>query len=349
MTTDDKHENNIVSTPYDDVFRTMMNDCIHLVIPVINEIFGKNYTGKERIITHPNEHFINQQDGVEQKRITDSAFTIVSGRNEDKYIFECQSTADDTLLVRIFEYITQEALDSSKVVNYQLTVTIPNAAVLFLRSNRNTPNSMNIVINTPGGSVNFDVLVMKIKSYSLAQIFEKDLYFLLPFYIFRLEKNFSKYDSSPAELEKLKREYVDFMTRLEQAVKDGKIFTYDRRTILEMSKKVLENIAVKYNNIEKEVNVIMGGRVLDYEGRSIFYGGLAEGYAEGRMEGHTEGRVQGHAEGLAEGHAEGRAEGLAEGKLKEKFDTAKRLRNAGMTDKQIHQFTNLPLNDIRNL
>ena len=96
-----------------------------------------------------------------------------------------------------------------------------------------------------------------------------------------------------------------------------------------MLKTYCSNIAVKYNNIEKEVNVIMGGRVLDYEGRSIFYGGLAEGYAEGRMEGH--------------------AEGLAEGKLKEKFDTAKRLRNAGMTDKQIHQFTNLPLNDIRNL
>ena len=49
---------------------------------------------------------------------------------------------------------------------------------------------MNIVINTPGGSVNFDVPVMKINSYSLGQIFERDLYFLLPFYIFNLEKNF---------------------------------------------------------------------------------------------------------------------------------------------------------------
>ncbi|MBQ9595090.1 MAG: hypothetical protein IJR35_04455 [Synergistaceae bacterium] len=369
MAIDNIYENNIVSTPYDDAFRTMMNDCIHLLIPVINEIFGKNYTGKERIITHPNEHFINQQDGAEQKRITDSSFTIVSGSHEDKYIFECQSTADDTLLIRIFEYITQEALDSGKVANYQLTVTIPNAAILFLRSSRNTPNSMNIVINTPGGSVNFDVPVIKIKSYSLAQIFEKDLYFLLPFYIFKLEKNFSKYESNPAELEKLKREYADFMTRLEQAVEDGKIFTHDRRTILEMSKKVLENIAAKYNNIEKEVKGIMGGRVLNYEGQSIFYEGIAQGRAEGRLQGHAEGRIQGHAEGRLQGHAEGRiqghaegrlqghaegriqgrAEGRKEGKQEEKFDIARRLRDAGMTDKQIHQFTNLSLNDIRNL
>ena len=278
-------DSNIVPTPYDDAFRTMMNDCIQLLIPVINEIFGKNYSGKEKIITHPNEHFINQQDGKEQKRITDSSFSIISENNEeDKYIFECQSTADDTLIIRIFEYITQEALDSGKITNYQLIVTIPNAAVLFLRSNKNTPNAMNIVINTPGGSVNFNVPVMKVNSYSLAQIFERDLYFLLPFYIFNLEKNFSKYENDPAELDKLKREYSDFMIRLEKAVKDGKIFTHDRRTILEMSKKVLENIAAKYQNIQQEVKEIMGGRVLDYEGRSIFYDGIAVGEERGRSE-----------------------------------------------------------------
>ena len=275
---------NTVPTPYDDAFRTMMNDCIQLLIPVINEIFGKHYTGKEKIIPHPNEHFINQQDGKEQKRITDSSFSIISGHHEDKYIFECQSTADDTLLIRIFEYITQEALDSGTILKHQLIVTIPNAAVLFLRTKKDTPDAMNIIINTPGGSVNFDVPIMKVNHYSLAQIFDRDLYFLLPFYIFNLEKNFSKYENDPAELEKLKREYANFMARLEQAVKDGKIFTHDRRTILEMSKKVLENIAAKYDNIQKEVKEIMGGRVLDYEGRSIFYDGIAVGEERGRSE-----------------------------------------------------------------
>lgn len=226
-----------------------MNDCTQLLIPVINEIFGKNYTGKERIIIHPNEHFINQQDGKEQKRITDSSFSIISGHHKDKYIFECQSTADDTLLIRIFEYITQEALDSGKILKHQLIVTIPNAAILFLRTKKDSPDTMNIVINTPGGSVKFDVPIMKVNHYSLAQIFEKDLYFLLPFYIFNLEKNFSKYESNLAELEKLKRVYTDFMLCLEQAVKNGKIFTHDRRTILEMSKKVLESLQRKSQGV----------------------------------------------------------------------------------------------------
>ena len=156
----------------------------------------------KKIVFHPNEHFINQQDGNEQKRITDSSFSIISADNsEDKYIFECQSSKDATMLIRIFEYITQEALDSGKIDNYQLTVTIPNAAILFLRSNKNTPNAMNIVINTPGGSVSFNVPVLKVQSYSLEQIFDKNLLFLLPFYIFNLEKNWTQW-SGVTELEK---------------------------------------------------------------------------------------------------------------------------------------------------
>ena len=213
------------------------------------------------------------------------------------------------MLVRIFEYITQEALDSGKILKHKLIVSIPNAAVLFLRTKKDTPDAMNIV-NTPGGTVDFDVPIMKVNSYSLAQIFEKDLYFLLPFYIFNLEKNFSKYEHDPAELEKLRREYVDFMTRLELAVLNRKIFTHDRRTILEMSKKVLENIAVKYDNIQKEVKDIMGGRVLDYEGRSIFYDGVERGRQE------------------------------------EKFDTARRLREMGMNDNDILRATNISFDDL---
>ncbi len=48
------------STPYDDVFRTLVNDCSKLVIPLINEAFGEHYSGDEEIRFSPNEHFLNQ-------------------------------------------------------------------------------------------------------------------------------------------------------------------------------------------------------------------------------------------------------------------------------------------------
>lgn len=38
------------NTPYDDVFRTLLNDCKQLAIPIINEAFYEKYTGDEDII-----------------------------------------------------------------------------------------------------------------------------------------------------------------------------------------------------------------------------------------------------------------------------------------------------------
>lgn len=47
---------------YDGAFRTILNDCRQMIIPVINEIFKEDYTGNEIIEFHPNEHFIEQID-----------------------------------------------------------------------------------------------------------------------------------------------------------------------------------------------------------------------------------------------------------------------------------------------
>lgn len=57
----------MISTPYDDVFRTLLNDCPKLIIPIINEIFKEHYSGTEEIQFFPNEHFLNKQDGKEEE------------------------------------------------------------------------------------------------------------------------------------------------------------------------------------------------------------------------------------------------------------------------------------------
>ena len=71
------------STPYDDAFRTLTVDCPRLLISVINEVFDKHYTGDEEIVFHPNEHFMDQQDGAQDKIITDSSFSIIGETEEN--------------------------------------------------------------------------------------------------------------------------------------------------------------------------------------------------------------------------------------------------------------------------
>ena len=65
----------ISQTAYDDAFRTLLNDCSELIIPVVNEVFGEHYTGKEKIIFGVNEHFFSQDVDNVKKIITDSSFS----------------------------------------------------------------------------------------------------------------------------------------------------------------------------------------------------------------------------------------------------------------------------------
>ena len=173
---------------YDGAFRTILNDCRQMIIPVINEIFGEDYIGNEKIEFHPNEHFIDQQDEADQKRITDTNFTIF-GKIKKKYHLECESSLPDgRMTIRLFEYDAQIALDESEIINETLTVTFPNTAVLYLRTYKKTPDKMRYVIKTPGGTVEYDVPIMKVQEYTLEDIFSKGLLLLIPFYIFHMKR-----------------------------------------------------------------------------------------------------------------------------------------------------------------
>ena len=80
-----------MATIYVGVFRTILNDCRKLLIPVLNEIFGETYTGDEEIRFVPNEHFIDQQNEADRERITDTNFTVY-GKEPKKYHLECESS-----------------------------------------------------------------------------------------------------------------------------------------------------------------------------------------------------------------------------------------------------------------
>ncbi len=273
---------------YDGAFRTILNDCRKLIIPVINEIFGENYTGDEEIQFLPNEHFLDQQDGADRERITDTNLRII-GKETKKYHIECESgLPDGKITVRLFEYDAQIALDEGTVMKETLTVTFPNTAVLYLRTYQKTPDKMKYVIVTPGGTVQYDVPIMKVQSYSLDDIFEKNLLMLLPFYIFSHEKNFDIYNTDEQKLEELKGEYQVILDRLQKLEQQEAIGAFDKRTIIELSGDVIQEIAQKYENVRKGVGDMMGGALIETEARTILQQGIQQGKIQGKIQGINE-------------------------------------------------------------
>ncbi|MCI8984180.1 MAG: hypothetical protein HFG78_17690, partial [Hungatella sp.] len=253
----------------DGAFRTILNDCRKLIIPVINEIFGETYTGEEEIRFFPNEHFLDQQDEADKERITDTNFTVF-GKTPKKYHVECESSLPDgKITIRLFEYDAQIALDEGEVTEETLTVTFPNTAVLYLRTYKKTPDKMKYVLVTPGGTVQYDVPIMKVQTYSLDDIFEKGLLMLIPFYIFSHEKDLPEYNSNEQKLAELKAEYQEILERLDKLERQGVIGAFDKRTIIDLSGDVIHEIARKYKNVRKGVGDMMRGKLIETSARRL--------------------------------------------------------------------------------
>lgn len=290
----------LVNTPYDDVFRTMTNDCKSLLIPMVNEAFGEHYSGKEEISFHPNEHFLNRQDGAEEERITDTCFSI-KGSSIKKYHLECQSSTDSSMLVRMFEYDAQIALDDGEVKENELIVSFPNSAILYLRCSETTPDTLYVRIQTPNGELKYPVPVMKVKYYTLEELFDKKLLFLIPFYIFTHESRFAAYEKNENGLKDLVKEYEKIRARLEELSKSGEITEYLMCTILDMSKKVMEHITKNHQKVWEGVKSVMVGRVLEYEAKTILNQGISQGISLGKQQGISLGKLESYIEMIRDG------------------------------------------------
>ena len=223
-----------------------------LLSPLINLAFHEDYDRDSEIEQEQNEYFLNQQDGKQEERITDSCFRI-KGIPEKRYHIECQSTAD----------------------------------------NSNTPDQLTVRILTKGGEFSYEIPAIKVQNFSLDDILEGQLLFLIPFYIFRYEKQFSEMELHKDKMKALIEDYQRIQMYLSNQCETEAIDTYTKTTLTEMTRKVLESLAAKNPAIQEGVISVMGGKILDYEAKRIKQSGIEEGREEGRQEGRAEGREEG--------------------------------------------------------
>ena len=59
------------------------------------------------------------------------------------------------------------------------------------------------------------------------------------------------YNSNEQRLEELRAEYQHILRRLDELEQEGMIGAFDKRTIIELSRDVIKEIAKKYENVQK--------------------------------------------------------------------------------------------------
>ncbi len=194
------------------------------------------------------------------------------------------------MILRIFEYDTQIALKTLSLVDSNiLEVTMPTTGILFLRSSSLTPDEMTIKVNSPDKkSLSYEIPILKLRNYDCDIILEKELYFLIPFYLFNFEADFDKIEAGDMTVtESFRKRFSELYERLKERLEDGRIDVMTHHSIIMLTKKVIAALAKSKSTVKEEADKIMGGQVLDYETKAIF----REGLQQGREQGFESGKV----------------------------------------------------------
>ncbi|MCR5520625.1 MAG: hypothetical protein K6F44_01790 [Lachnospiraceae bacterium] len=281
------------STIFDDVFMTICERMPILLIPLINEAFGMDYSEDEEIIPLRDEHHL-----PEKKIITDAYIRI----RKDKYHIECQSNDHVCMITRMFEYDTVIALESKLIKEDCVELEYPASCVVYLRGIGKTGRKKVLRLKFPDGSVcEYRPDIIEVAAYSLDEMFDKKLLLMLPFYLVRYEDVLNKNDPDSADLQTLLNETKQMIDCINGQTRASVEFDVD---LVDLIKKIADYLCRTADRNKERLGEVMGGKVLELASDRL--------KAEGRMEGRAEGRMEGRAEGRMEGRAEGRMEGRAE-------------------------------------
>ncbi len=143
-----------------------------------------------------------------------------------------------------------------------------------------------------------EIPVLNVQAYSDEEIYDKQLYFLIPFYAMRYEKSFrmiAKKGSdigldSDEECARIYAELEDWFGRLKKAYENREISEDDGRKLAEISRVVLNALTMKFpHDIAERMVGTVGGKVLELQEDRW----LKQGAEIGRKQGEEIGRKQG--------------------------------------------------------
>ena len=239
------------STIFDDVLRTIQERRPKLLIPLVHAVFHTAYPENMKVTRLPEEY-----QKVVSKVVADSCNKIM----EQIYHFECQSTSDGNMILRMVEYDFMIALTESRNQLDKRKIKFPRACIIYLRATKNTLTEEQIEIEMADGQIiTYRVPTIRLRDYSIDEIFEKNLLILLPYYIINYEKELSKVAEEKERKENLLSEFIAIISRLEKATKEDEGLFLD---IVKMMQRVMRYLLREEPEMKERMGDVMGGKVL---------------------------------------------------------------------------------------
>lgn len=214
----------------------------------------------------------------------DSVFKICT----EIYHVECQSNPDSTIAVRIWEYDVFISLrNPMRNADGVYELHFPRSCVMYLRHNSDTKDSIPVhVWFNDIDSYIYRIPIIKVQNFSKDDIFSRDLFMLLPFYIMRYEKELDELDKSTEKLNELMAEYKDIVNMMSEAF-SVKNDTEGQRLCTELQiimKKVAEYFLRNQENAKNQIGgTIMGGTCWKTFEEECLEKGFEQGLEQGQF------------------------------------------------------------------
>lgn len=202
---------------WDEIMKREIELYPYLILPVIREVFGREYPADGNISLLSTEYTVSRIHEQGEKLLHAIRSDLLLKIESDLYHFECQIEKDGKMVFRMLEYDVHIALTHGKTAQKErggkeeFEVFFPRSAVLYLGDAKNVPEYEACTIHfSDGGSYLYKVPVMKVQEYEVREIEERHLDILIPFLPIRFRKRIKK--ESGKEREELKRNLAEFLS-----------------------------------------------------------------------------------------------------------------------------------------
>ena len=299
---------------FDRMFKRLLRLSSGAVICFINALFGTKHPLTASVEYLSTEHITDKLDYW----VGDILLLI---DNRHKYWIEAQMKEEEGMAFRIWNYTYLEGLKTKQSKGAVTRIKLVPAIVIYLESTKNTPDELILEIEDADKNIHpIKYKTLKLLDYSMAELEERNLSILLPFYLLKLRKRVVSTRSKKG-LEKLSLEMIELIKELgrttDLSVKKGKISREDVAKMIGLIQLLYKKL---YNDTElKEAEKAMEELLL------------------------TEVDIA-----LDEAKKEGEKKGKAEAKAKVRKIALNMLRK-GFSNDQVAEMTELSLRDVKSL
>ena len=274
----------------DSALATMIVRLEAYIVPLINELFGESFPDNAKIRILNRKHIRSRMEGSFRRGNTDVIIEVAEALRDEAlrlYHFTCEPWFDKTAIVRCVEHGCVIAEENAKITPEEITITIPNSGIIFLRPDDRILKKYTVISESPQRSeISYGIPTLQMKDYSIDRLFERKLLILIPFYFFRYVNEFEKIDSDEELLGKMENEVMDINTRLEAMKAKNELTAVQKQVVQELLLRVTDSLTAEYRNVRKIVDTIMSGYIARTKADEI----LEEGYSQGISQGERSGR-----------------------------------------------------------